>query len=202
MRERATSTDAPGSAAPAAVAPLSLAAFSAVVDQWQAALFGFLQGMLGDAEQARDLTQDTFHDAWRATQALAPPWSGAHDDDERRRWLFHAAYCDAASALRRGALIRWEPLNADDAREPRRPAPGRPFEDTVAERLALDAALATLRPEDAACLLLSALQGFTAQEIGQIIDASTEATKKRLARAKRRLRDAYIALNRDEESRP
>lgn len=176
--------------------------FNDVLAETQRLLFAFVARLVSDQELARDIVQDVFCDAWRAMQRGSPPFGAADDLPAMRRWLFHAAYCDAASALRRGALIRWEPLNADDAREPRRPAPGRPFEDTVAERLALDAALATLRPEDAACLLLSALQGFTAQEIGQIIDASTEATKKRLARAKRRLRDAYIALNRDEESRP
>lgn len=176
--------------------------FNDMLAETQRPLFAFVARLVSDQELARDIVQDVFCDAWRAMQHGSPPFGAADDLPAMRRWLFHAAYCDAASALRRGALIRWEPLNADDAREPRRPAPGRPFEDTVAERLALDAALATLRPEDAACLLLSALQGFTAQEIGQIIDASTEATKKRLARAKRRLRDAYIALNRDEESRP
>lgn len=176
--------------------------FNDVLAETQRPLFAFVARLVSDQELARDIVQDVFCDAWRAMQRGSPPFGAADDLPAMRRWLFHAAYCDAASALRRGALIRWEPLNADDAREPTRPAPGRPFEDTVAERLALDAALATLRPEDAACLLLSALQGFTAQEIGQIIDASTEATKKRLARAKRRLRDAYIALNRDEESRP
>lgn len=176
--------------------------FNDVLAETQRPLFAFVARLVSDQELARDIVQDVFCDAWRAMQRGSPPFGAADDLPAMRRWLFHAAYCDAASALRRGALIRWEPLNADDTREPTRPAPGRPFEDTVAERLALDAALATLRPEDAACLLLSALQGFTAQEIGQIIDASTEATKKRLARAKRRLRDAYIALNRDEESRP
>lgn len=177
--------------------------FNDMLAETQRPLFAFVARLVSDQELARDIVQDVFCDAWRATQRGSPPFDAADDLPAIRRWLFHAAYCDAASALRRGALIRWEPLNADDdAREPIRPAPGRPFEDVVAERLALDAALATLRPEDAACVLLSALQGFTAQEIGQIIDASTEATKKRLARAKRRLRDTYVALNRDEEAQP
>ena len=177
--------------------------FNDVLVKTQRPLFAFVARLVSDQELARDIVQDVFCDAWRAMQHGSPPFGAADDLPAMRRWLFHAAYCDAASALRRGVLIRWEPLNADDdAREPIRPAPGRPFEDVVAERLALDAALATLRPEDAACVLLSALQGFTAQEIGQIIDASTEATKKRLARAKRRLRDTYVALNRDEEAQP
>lgn len=207
MRERATSTDAPGSAAPAAVAPLSLAAFSAVVDQWQAALFGFLQGMLGDAEQARDLTQDTFHDAWRATQALAPPWSGAHDDDERRRWLFHAAYCRAISHLRRRKVIRWASLDwagvalrEDDGLAPSFDDAGAltvagSFEQRVVEAEALRAALARLRPDDAACLLLRVAQGFSASEVAATLGITTDAVAQRLSRARRRLRAVYLAQN-------
>lgn len=176
--------------------------FSDVLAETQRPLFAFVAGLVSDSELARDIVQDVYCDAWRAMRRGVAPFGAERDIAAIRRWLFHAAYCDAASALRRGALIRWEPLSADDARESTSPAPRQSFEDTIAERQTLEAALATLRPEDAACLLLNALQGFTAQEIGQIIGASTEATKKRLARAKRRLRGVYIALNRDEESRP
>jgi len=207
MRERATSTDAPGSAAPAAPAPLSLAAFSAVVDQWQAALFGFLQGMLGDAEQARDLTQDTFHNAWRATQALAPPWSSAYDDDERRRWLFHAAYCRAISHMRRRKVIRWASLDwagvalrEDDGFDTSFDDVGAltvagSFEQRVVEAEALRAALARLRPDDAACLLLRVTHGFSAAEVAAMLGITTDAVGQRLSRARRRLRAVYLAQN-------
>ncbi|HEX2350712.1 MAG TPA: sigma-70 family RNA polymerase sigma factor [Ktedonobacterales bacterium] len=207
MRERATSTDAPGSATPAAPAPLSLAAFSAVVDQWQAALFGFLQGMLGDAEQARDLTQDTFHNAWRATQALAPPWSSAYDDDERRRWLFHAAYCRAISHMRRRKVIRWASLDwagvalrEDDGFDTSFDDVGAltvagSFEQRVVEAEALRAALARLRPDDAACLLLRVTQGFSAAEVAAMLGITTDAVGQRLSRARRRLRAVYLAQN-------
>lgn len=207
MRERATSTDAPGSAVPAAAAPLSLAAFSAVVDQWQAALFGFLHGLVGDAEQARDLTQDTFHDAWRATQALAPPWSSAHADDERRRWLFHAAYCRAISHLRRRKVIRWASLDwvgvalrEDDgfdnsSDEPHALMVAGSFEQRVVEAEALRAALVRLRPDDAACLLLRVAQGFSAAEVAAMLGITTDAVGQRLSRARRRLRAIYLAQN-------
>jgi DNA-directed RNA polymerase specialized sigma24 family protein len=56
-------------------------------------------------------------------------------------------------------------------------------------------ALAELAGDDAACLLLNTLYGFTAAEIATILDLSPEAAKKRLSRAKRRLRAAYLAQN-------
>ncbi|HEY8325817.1 MAG TPA: sigma-70 family RNA polymerase sigma factor [Ktedonobacterales bacterium] len=208
MRERVTTTDAPATAAPAATsdAPLSLAAFSATVDRWQAALSAFLHGLLGDAEQARDLTQDSFHDAWRATQALAPPWSSAHDDDERRRWLFHAAYCRAISHLRRRKVIHWASLDwagialreddgFDGAAAPDEIATAGSFEQRVVEAEALRAALARLRPDDAACLLLRVAQGFSAAEVAAMLGITTDAVAQRLSRARRRLRAIYLAQN-------
>ncbi len=177
--------------------------FSDLLADVQRPLFAFVAELTSDAELARDIVQDVFCDAWRALQRGVPPFGASLDRAAARRWLFHAAYCDAASALRRGSLITWESLNAGGLREPVSLEEDRHFEDAVAERQALEAALATLRPEDAACLLLNALQGFTALEIGQIIGVSAEASKKRLMRAKRRLREAYTAMNRrDEELRP
>ena len=197
---------------PAATPPtaaLTLDAFSVVVDQRQAALYAFLHGLVGDAEQARDLTQDAFHDAWRATQAATSPWNTDHNDDERRRWLFHTAYCRAASQLRRHKVIRWASLDALDALDAldwSRPDAGAghrtlassastPFEERLAETEALRAALARLRPDDAACLLLRVAQGFSAAETADVLGVSVNAVGQRLARARRRLRAIYLEQN-------
>src|SRR5262249_40201688 len=96
---------------PAAPSSLTLAAFSAVVDRHQNALCTFLQHLVGDVEQAYDLLQDTFHDAWRAAQKNAAPFVAESGDDERRRWLFRVAYYKGLAVLRRRRLIRWESLD-------------------------------------------------------------------------------------------
>ena len=44
-----------------------------MVNYYQGALYGFLYGLVGNGEQAHDLTQDTFHDAWLAARRAAPP---------------------------------------------------------------------------------------------------------------------------------
>ena len=77
-----------------------------------------------------------------------------------------------------------------------------PFEDRVAESAALQAALDALDPQDAACLLFSAAQGFTALEIAEILQITPAAAKKRLTRAKQRLRAAYFARQERETTRP
>jgi RNA polymerase sigma-70 factor (ECF subfamily) len=190
MREADERTSPPSLAAPS---------FPDLVERHERELLRFLGGIVSDAEQARDLLQDTFYDAWRAAQRGAAPFVPASAPEEVRRWLFHAAYCRAMSALRRRRLIRWVSLD-------RAETPGLDgieavvsFEDQVAENEALGKALADLAPEDVACLLLIVVQGFTAAEAGQVIGASPQAVAKRIARAKRRLLNAYLAGNARQE---
>lgn len=51
----------------------SLEQFTALLDRCQWPLYTFLRGIMGDDEQARDLMQDTFYDAWRTAQQGIPP---------------------------------------------------------------------------------------------------------------------------------
>lgn len=161
--------------------------FTDLLERCQWPLYTFLRGIIGEEEQARDLAQDTFYDAWRVAQRGLPPFDTPGDEPGMRRWLFHAGYNRAISALRRRRLIQWLPLESVTITLS--------FEDQLAEGQAVRAALASLAPADAACLLLIVVQGFTAVEAAQIIGATPQAVAKRFARAKARLRAAYLAQN-------
>jgi RNA polymerase sigma-70 factor (ECF subfamily) len=181
---------------------LSSNAFAALIESHQWALWAFLRGFVGD-DSARDLTQDVFYDAWRAAQRSAAPFFVPLDEEGARRWLFKAAYRRAVSALRRRRLIRWESLDAADALRADGPLLALPFEDSVLEAQVLQATFAALPQESVACLLLSVVHEFTTAEIAEITGVSHEAAKKRLARAKQRLRADYLARNpRAEEHTP
>lgn len=170
----------------------SPAAITAILAKVQRPLYVFVHGLVHENEHARDIVQDVLHDAWHSTRQGRTPFVGAAEEAEIRRWLFHVAYCKAVSALRHRRLIRWHSLEVDvgEYEHPRVPEP---FEDQVVERAVVQAALASLTSEEAACLLLNVVQGFTAVEIAQILGISPEAGKKRLSRAKQRLRAAYFA---------
>jgi putative glutamine amidotransferase len=172
--------------------------FGALLDRHQASLLGFLRGLVSDPELARDLLQDVYCDAWRATLRGDAPFVAASADTDRRNWLFHTAYCRAISARRHAGALRWESLDAGQAGQAplreRLEAPSR-LEDALSEQDAAQVALASLASEDAACLLLNALYGFAAAEIAAILDITPDAAKKRLSRAKQRLRAAYLAQN-------
>jgi RNA polymerase sigma-70 factor (ECF subfamily) len=167
--------------------------FTALVNRHQGALFGFLCGLVSNPEQARDLTQDTFHDAWLVASRHESPFTPETTPEATRRWLFQVAYHRAISLLRRRQVIRWESLEESHDRDPDRYAASLAFEENIAEREAMQTALTSLTPPDVACLLLRVVQGFSAAEAGEIIGTTPENINKRLSRAKQRLRAAYLA---------
>ncbi len=171
---------------------LSADAFSALVERYQQPLYAFLRGFVENGEQARDLVQDTFAAAWRATQACIAPFLADSAEVEQRRWLYRIAYRRAVDLLRRKQLVRWETLDPIAEMETGDQAP---FEDRVIEGEALRAALAEIPSQDVACLLLRVVHGFSAAETGEIIGASAEVITKRLSRARQRLRAAYLGQN-------
>jgi RNA polymerase sigma-70 factor (ECF subfamily) len=168
------------------------ARFACLVESTQAQLYAFVRGLVGDGEEARDVVQDTYISAWKVAQHEAAPFAPESMETETRKWLFHAGYFKAISALRHRSVITWEslvtapPLAIEEHGEAR-------FENRVADADAVRAALATLQSGDAACLTLSIVEGFTSVEIAQILDITPEATRKRLSRAMQRLRAAYFA---------
>ncbi|HEU5439280.1 MAG TPA: sigma-70 family RNA polymerase sigma factor [Ktedonobacterales bacterium] len=184
------------------------AELGALIVRFSPPLYAFLRGLVADPEHARDLLQDVFCDAWRAILRAALPFSpgpatNVDADATQRSWLFHVAYCRAVSARRRARLLRWRSLDADDAAasDPAILLVAPPFDDQLAEDHAVRAALASLTRDDAACLLLNVVHGFSAAEIARICDVSPAAAKKRLSRAKQRLRAAYLAQNPDAAAR-
>ena len=180
----------------------ALADFTAFLDGCQRQLHTFLRGLVNDDEQARDLMQDAFCDAWKLAQREQDPFTGPERVNEQRRWLFHAAYNRAISALRRRKLIRWFSLEQTEGIEQDISQYASSFEDQFIENEAIRVALAALTAEDRAALLLNVVYGFTAAESGRITGASPQTIARRLGRARKRLRDVYLAQNATPDSSP
>lgn len=182
--------------------PLPAAAFAELLERTQRQVYRFMCSLLGSQEEARDGVQDVYVAAWRATERHDPPFTleradQAGSEAAMRRWLFHTAYRRAADILRHRRLIAWESLdgNLPEASMVESTWDGSlvPFEDRIADGEKMQALLASLEPEDAACLILKFVQGHTAVEMAQILEITPEAARKRLSRALPRLRAAYFA---------
>ena len=165
-------------------------AATAFVRRFQARVFGLAVTMVGDAAVAEEIAQEAFTRAWRH--------AGNYDARRGRvsTWLMSIARNLAIDHLR---AKRPQPLDPETIRDAERAlwTAGARGEvgGTEADTVELREALETLPDEQRRALLLAALFGYTAREIGTIEHIP-------LGTAKTRIRSAMLKLDREPDSEP
>lgn len=154
-------------------------AFNPLVTYYAPRIRAYLHRMVGNREEADDLTQETFIRAYRALDRFQ-----AHRPF--KRWLYTIATNAGLNALRarknRGTAVALDPEQME-AHEPRPMAPADRAE-------ALEAAMLELPPRAARLVELHYREGFTLAEAGAMLDMSESAAKVALCRARKTLRTA------------
>jgi len=158
-------------------------AFDQLVEQYYPLILRYLTRRTGDAELAADLTQETFLDAWRDLARLAHGRAVAP-------WLYQIARNNLLPHWRRRRPVSLDALLAEDGGEPAAcqqadPAPA------CDERALIAQVLGGLSAPLQEALLLHCRQGFTSEEVGQVLAISGEAARKRIGRAKTQFRAGY-----------
>lgn len=187
-------------------------AFRLLVLSYEAQLLAYLTYMLGDSDSARDIAQETFVAAYYAL----PRWRPLPQYDARETaqaastklqllapWLYRIATNKAISLLRRNSLYArksdwqkhqtaWEEPAAARSSASQQHISS-PEEHYIAREL-LTQALQQLAEEDAACLVLHIVSGERYKEIALRLGLTSEAVRKRVARALVTLRKIYVQL--------
>ncbi|HOQ98971.1 MAG TPA: RNA polymerase sigma factor [Anaerolineae bacterium] len=148
-------------------------------ERYHEEVYGYLCGMVRDPAWAEDLAQETFLRVLRARRQLP----GVQNC---RAWLYRVATNVALNALKRRRRFAWLPWRAGD-REVSAPD----VAEQVAERNALEAALASLPAESRAPLLLYAQYGLSPAEVAAALGLSEAAARKRIYRATALFRQAF-----------
>lgn len=170
-------------------------------EQFRRPIHSYIYRLLGNQEDADDVTQEVFVRACTA-------WNGLYEREHLSAWLYRIATNLCVDALRRRKRISWWPLsnrfrNSDDA-----------YEDTgvedasalladtggipeIAEREMIRLTLANMPDEYSIALVLSAAQGIPYQEIAEIIGVSPNAAATRISRAKKMFAEQYQRLSKD-----
>jgi RNA polymerase sigma-70 factor (ECF subfamily) len=162
-------------------------AFTAVVERYQGAIGRYLLRLVGDPALAEELCQETFFRAYRAIFRTG-------DELALKPWLYRIATNAAYSVLRR-RQPRGVPL---EQAERRRSSDSRAYLEHLAhQRDAVQRTLMRLQAEYAVPLVLSAVEGFSYQEVAAILGMSAEAARKRVYRAKLQFRVVYEELERE-----
>jgi RNA polymerase sigma-70 factor (ECF subfamily) len=169
-------------------------AFDEIFYCYQARIYNYARRLLGDAEDARDLTQESFLKAYRALARGEEP-------QNLSAWLYRITSNTCLDALRRRRLIQWQPLEnllavlgVAGARSPEGEVLHRE-QQTEIERV-----LAQLPPRYRMYLLLREREDFSYQEIAAITGDSLKAVKVTLYRARERARQIAAQLRAGSES--
>lgn len=164
-------------------------AFEAIYNRYERRIYAFIYRLMGNSEDAYDLTQDTFVKAYTALPRTSP-------DLNLSAWLHRIASNACMDVLRRRKLIRWLPwemFDTNPALEP--PAEDDPVGDynrleTTGE---VQLVLNKLSPKHRMALTLKEYQGMSCDEIGEVMGASRSAVKSLLFRAREEFRQLYLA---------
>lgn len=157
--------------------------FDDIFTRYHGPIYAYILGMVGNPEQAQDLTQDTFVKAYKALPTAR--------DLVLPAWLYRIASNTALDALRHRRRLIWLPFAPGD--DDRIPADDIDLPTHVAQDEALRASLAGLTPLQRACLLLRARDGLSLDEIAHALRISKGNVKITLYRAKERFRATYDA---------
>ena len=162
----------------------SQSAFEQIVHRYQRPIISLIARVTGERALAEDLAQETFVKAFRNLAAF---------DTTRRlsSWLFRIAHNTAIDAMRRS---RPPPASIDATHSSSaagRDEPATPPEPDPVERLelgrALEAALAELRPDQRAAIVLRYENGLSFDEIGAVLGVPEVTARSHVHRARKEL---------------
>ena len=169
-------------------------AFEEIFRIYHARIYNYAYRLVGNAEDAQDLTQESFLKAYRALLRGAQPVNLS-------AWLYRVASNTCMDLLRRRRLIHWQPLenllavlnvNVAGARSPEEEmlrSERRAEQQTEIERV-----LAQLPPRYRMYLILRERESFSYQEIASITGDSLDTVKVTLYRARERARQVGLEL--------
>jgi len=149
-------------------------AAGALVDRYQQRLFNVALRMLGNVQDAEDVTQTVFLNAFHKLRTYDSKYKFFS-------WIYRMTVNESLNLLKRRKPT--DPLEDDlDILGPGTAADRAEAEDRVGR------ALTSLKPEDRAVVVLKHFVSFSYQEIADVLEIPVQTVKSRLFTARERLR--------------
>ncbi len=160
-------------------------AFTLLFQRYKGPVRGYLAGLVGNSEDADDLTQGAFLNAWNKLLTL-------HEGSWFKPWIFTIAR-NLAYDYRR--MQTRSPLQSlESFKERNDTVNGINLEDETAAKELVKIALAELPPKYRDCLLLLIKGGFSHDEIAELLKISKTSVSTYMCTARRLFRQAYYRL--------
>ncbi|HET6387200.1 MAG TPA: sigma-70 family RNA polymerase sigma factor [Armatimonadota bacterium] len=189
-RERAVPVLDPDSEIIARFVSGDASAFELLFAKYRDYVYNISYQMVQDADDASDLTQETFFRVWRAL----PHFQG---NSQFSTWLYRIAVNTCISELRRRPKVPPISIEDEESLSPlHQTEDQRSAEQTVMRRFAQERireVVGTLPPDYKTVITLRHFQDLSYQEIATIMGCSVGAIKIKLHRARKMFRTRYAA---------
>ena len=169
-------------------------AFEQLVLSYEKPIYNLCLRMCGNADDAMDLTQETFLKAWRSLGSFRA-------DAAFSTWLYRLCSNLCIDHLRREQKRKILPLQVEDSDGDERPLdvpdPAAGPEERLSaqeDRQQVAAALQSLEPEYREALTLRVLHDLSYADIAAVLQVREGTVKSRIARAREKMREAMQKL--------
>ena len=167
-------------------------AFEQLFNQYQAQIYNYIYRLMGSAEDANDMTQDTFLKAYLAL-------SKTSQDLRVGAWLYRIATNVCLDELRHRKLIKWQPWETFVAAfHPTQVAKDSPERDCINRENSEEVQLifAQMHPKYRMCLILREYHDLSYEEIAEVLNTTRAAVKSLLFRAREEFRQVFAKVER------
>jgi RNA polymerase sigma-70 factor (ECF subfamily) len=151
-----------------------------LVDRYQRRLFNVALRMLGNVQDAEDVTQTVFGNAFDSLNRYDPQYRFFS-------WIYRMAVNESLNTLKR----RKQMVTLNDGLDV--PISGNGADDTLEVDDRVERALMDLKPDDRAVVVLKHFVSFSYEEIADVLDVPVKTVKSRLFTARERLRLVLLA---------
>lgn len=159
-----------------------ITAFEILISDYEKKTYNIAFGLVGNEEDAKDIAQDTFIKAFKSIDSFK-------EKSSFYTWLYRITINTSKDFLRkRKKTIAIEDINAQGEIKDEGLQPQEQFEQ-MEERKKILNALRQLKEEYSNVVILKDLNGFSYQEIADILDINLGTVKSRISRGRYQLRD-------------
>ncbi len=162
-------------------------AFTMLFEHFHTAICTYLAHMVGNAEEGRDLAQETFLRAWKSLPRL-------HEVLSFKVWLYQIATNVGYSHLRRRRLTFW--VGQEELEEGKidtQLSVSGP-EERVSETEIVQHTLAQVSPKQRTCLILRIILGFSQKEVAEMLGISETSVGAYVCRGREQFRLVYLRM--------
>lgn len=156
-------------------------AFVIIYEHFSPQIHRYVYRLVGNQELADDITQETFLKAFQSIRSIAR-------DSNLSAWLYRIASNACFDVLRRRKLITWMPMLEETDKSDE--FTSEDFTPQVIESQLVRRALVEMPPVLSVCLVLRSVEGFSCEEIAEILKIPKGTVFSRLARA----RESFIQV--------